>query len=207
MIEEEPELSIPEATKKAMAQITGPFIAIAPCFSRYSCRWHSSPASADNSSANSPSPSRVSMIISAINALTLSPALCSVLLNRSGRRRGTMYYVLRGIDRVRDGYVSVTRRLVRVAVLGLVLVAALAAASLGLFKITLSRLPAGRGSGRLLRRDAAAGGRIDNRTEELVAQVESLIPRYPAFRVSSRSWVSISSTALPHRTRRSSSSA
>src|SRR5206468_232627 len=70
----------------------------------------------------------VSMLISAINALTLSPALCSVLLKRGGTRRGPMHYVLSGIDRVRDGYVSVVRRLVRVAVFGLLAVAAVAVA-------------------------------------------------------------------------------
>src|SRR5439155_878855 len=58
-----------------------------------------------------------SMVISAINALTLSPALCSVLLSRAtARRRGPMNYVLGAIDRVRNGYVAVVRRLLRVAV-------------------------------------------------------------------------------------------
>ena len=52
----------------------------------------------------------VSMLISAINALTLSPALCAVFLSPShGPKRGPMGYVLRGIDRVRDGYASIVR--------------------------------------------------------------------------------------------------
>ena len=48
----------------------------------------------------------VSMLISAINALTLSPALCSVLLKRGQHGRGPMRYVLGAIDHVRDGYVG-----------------------------------------------------------------------------------------------------
>ena len=45
----------------------------------------------------------VSMLLSAINALTLSPALCAVLLRRHhGPRRGVIGYVMRSIDRVRD---------------------------------------------------------------------------------------------------------
>jgi multidrug efflux pump subunit AcrB len=45
----------------------------------------------------------VSMLLSAINALTLSPALCGVLLRpHHGPRRGPIGYVMRGIDRVRD---------------------------------------------------------------------------------------------------------
>ena len=52
----------------------------------------------------------VSMIISAINALTLSPALCAVFLSPShGPKRGPIGYVLRGIDRARDGYALVVR--------------------------------------------------------------------------------------------------
>ena len=51
----------------------------------------------------------VSMVISAINALTLSPALCAVFLSRAatGRKRGPIGYVLRGIDWARDGYASI----------------------------------------------------------------------------------------------------
>ena len=52
------------------------------------------------------------MVISAINALTLSPALCSVLLTHGSPRRGVMARVMNAIDRARDGYVAVVRRLV-----------------------------------------------------------------------------------------------
>ncbi len=47
------------------------------------------------------------MLISAINALTLSPALCAVFLRHAtAERRGIMGRVLRGIDHVRDGYAA-----------------------------------------------------------------------------------------------------
>ena len=52
----------------------------------------------------------VSMLISALNALTLSPALCSLLIRRGHASRGPMRYVLGGIDRVRDGYASIVSR-------------------------------------------------------------------------------------------------
>jgi hydrophobe/amphiphile efflux-1 (HAE1) family protein len=63
------------------------------------------------------------MTISAINALTLSPALCALFLRHEGRRRGAMGLILRGIDRIRDGYAAAVRRLLRLAVISLVLVA------------------------------------------------------------------------------------
>jgi hydrophobe/amphiphile efflux-1 (HAE1) family protein len=65
------------------------------------------------------------MMFSAINALTLSPALCAVFL-RPTHKRGVMGYVLRGIGHVRDGYAAVVRRLVRLAVLAVLLVLLLA---------------------------------------------------------------------------------
>ena len=68
----------------------------------------------------------VSMMLSAINALTLSPALCGVLLKpHHGPKRGVMGYVSRSIDKVRDGYAAIVARLVRVSILSLALLAVL----------------------------------------------------------------------------------
>src|SRR5499427_7541443 len=113
VIEENPELSVPEACKKAMNEITGPILAITfvllsvfvpvafiPGISGLLFRQFAVAVS-------------VSMLISALNALTLSPALCAVLLRHEQKSRGPMRHVLRAIDRVRDGYVAIVRRLAR----------------------------------------------------------------------------------------------
>ena len=66
----------------------------------------------------------VSMFLSAINALTLSPALCAMLLRpHHGPRRGPIGALMRGIDWVRDGYGAIVARLVRISIIGLVFVA------------------------------------------------------------------------------------
>ena len=65
------------------------------------------------------------MVISAVNALTLSPALCAVFLRHSGPRRGVMGRIGWGIDRVRDGYATLVRKMVRLSVISIVLVGAL----------------------------------------------------------------------------------
>lgn len=44
------------------------------------------------------------MMISALNALTLSPALCALFLRRTGPRRGMIGHVLGGINWIRDRY-------------------------------------------------------------------------------------------------------
>ena len=65
----------------------------------------------------------VSMFISAINALTLSPALCGVFLEpHHGPRRGLIGKVMGAIDYVRDSYGAAVARIVRFSAIGLVLV-------------------------------------------------------------------------------------
>jgi HAE1 family hydrophobic/amphiphilic exporter-1 len=179
VIEEEPELSIPAATKKAMAEITGPIVAITLVLLSVFVPIAFVPGISGQLFRQFAVAVSVSMLISAINALTLSPALCSVLLKRGGTRRGPMRYVLRAIDRVRDGYVSLVSRLVRVAVLGLVLVAAVAVASLGLFRITPQGFLPAEDQGAFFAAMRLPEGASLNRTEELVAQVENIVRPIP----------------------------
>src|SRR6202047_442739 len=81
----------------------------------------------------------VSMLISPLNALTLSPALCAVLLRHRGPKRGPMEWVLRRIANVRNRYAAIVRRLVRVSVFAVVPILASAA---GIFGLSL-RTPTG----------------------------------------------------------------
>src|SRR5919108_1260193 len=136
VMEERPDLSIAAATKKAMAEITGPIIAISLVLLSVFVPVAFIPGISGQLFRQFAVAVSTSMVISAINALTLSPALCSVLLKRAGPQRGPMRYVLGAIDGVRDGYVALVRRLVRVATVSLVVVAGVAVASVGLFKAT-----------------------------------------------------------------------
>ena len=179
VIEEEPELSIAAATKKAMAEITGPIIAIALVLLSVFVPVAFIPGISGQLFRQFAVAVSASMIISAVNALTLSPALCSVLLRRGGTRRGPMRYVLGAIDRARDGYVSIVRRLVRVAVLGLVVTVGVAAASFGLFRIVPQGFLPAEDQGAFFAAMRLPEGASVNRTEELVAQVENIIRPVP----------------------------
>src|SRR5262249_51722003 len=121
----------------------------------------------------------VSMLISAINALTLSPALCSVLLTRATRHRGPMPYVLGAIDRVRDGYVWLVRRLVRIALFGLVAFVAVAAGSFGLLRVTPQGFLPAEDQGAIFAAMRLPEGASVNRTQQLVAQVEDIVRPIP----------------------------
>jgi HAE1 family hydrophobic/amphiphilic exporter-1 len=179
VIEEEPELSIPAATKKAMAEITGPIIAITLVLLSVFVPVAFIPGISGQLFRQFAVAVSTSMIISAINALTLSPALCSVLLKRGDARRGLMHYVLDAIDGVRDGYVSIVRRLVRVAVVALVAMAAVAAASLGLFKVTPQGFLPSEDQGAFFAALRLPEGASLNRTEDIVARVENIIRPTP----------------------------
>ena len=138
VIEENPELSIPDACKKAMAEITGPILAITFVLLSVFVPVAFIPGISGQLFRQFAVAVSVSMLISALNALTLSPALCAVLLKQGEpTSRGPIRHVLDAIDKARDGYVAVVRRLARMAVFSVVVVAGVLAASVLLFSICL----------------------------------------------------------------------
>jgi HAE1 family hydrophobic/amphiphilic exporter-1 len=176
VMEENPDLPVPEACKKAMAEITGPIIAITlvllsvfvpvafiPGISGQLFRQFAVAVS----------------LISAANALTLSPALCGVLLKHGQKASGPMRYVLRAIDRSRDGYVWVVRRFVRVAIVGVVVVAGTVAASALLFSRTPQSFLPDEDQGAIFATLRLPEGVSLNRTQAVVKQVEDLVRPIP----------------------------
>lgn len=87
VIEEEPELPVPAACKKAMTEITGPIIAITLVLLSVFVPVAFVPGLSGQLFRQFAVAVSVSMLISALNALTLSPALCSVLLKRHRIKR------------------------------------------------------------------------------------------------------------------------
>jgi hydrophobe/amphiphile efflux-1 (HAE1) family protein len=123
VLEEEPHLTPAAATVKAMQQITGPIIAISLVLLSVFVPVAFIPGISGQLFRQFAVTISVAMLISALNALTLSPALCGVFLRHSGRKRGPMAYVLRGIDGLRDGYAAIVRRLVRISAVSVLIVA------------------------------------------------------------------------------------
>jgi hydrophobe/amphiphile efflux-1 (HAE1) family protein len=137
VMEEHPELSSGEATKRAMAEITAPIIAITLVLLSVFVPIAFIPGISGELFRQFAVTVSVSMLLSAINALTLSPALCGVLLQpHRGPRRGPIGWVIRSIDKVRDAYGAAVARMVRFSVIGLAMVAIAAAGIIGLNKVT-----------------------------------------------------------------------
>ncbi|HYF06388.1 MAG TPA: efflux RND transporter permease subunit, partial [Acetobacteraceae bacterium] len=128
VMEEEPHLSPADATKKAMAQITAPIIAITLVLLSVFVPVGFIPGLSGELFRQFAVTISAAMVISAINALTLSPALCALVLRpHHGPRRGPIRYVLRSINWTRDRYAGAVSRLVRVSALSLLLTAGFAA--------------------------------------------------------------------------------
>ena len=126
VMEEEPDLPPAEATRLAMRQITGPIVAISLVLLSVFVPVGFIPGLSGTLFRQFAVTISCAMVISALNALTLSPALCAVFLRHSGQRRGLMGRLMRGIDNVRDGYAWVVQRLVRLAALSLAVIAVFA---------------------------------------------------------------------------------
>jgi hydrophobic/amphiphilic exporter-1 (mainly G- bacteria), HAE1 family len=179
VIEEEPELSIPDACKKAMAEITGPIIAITLVLLSVFVPVAFIPGISGQLFRQFAVAVSVAMLISALNALTLSPAMCAVLLRRGERSRGPMRYVLNSIDYVRDGYVAVIRRLAGLAFIAVIVVAgALGGAAFLYGKTPQSFLPE-EDQGALFAALRLPEGASINRTQAVVRQVEDIIKPIP----------------------------
>ncbi len=137
VMEEHPELTPAEATKRAMGEITAPIIAITLVLLSVFVPVAFIPGISGELFRQFAVTVAVAMFLSAINALTLSPALCGILLKpHHGPRAAPIDWVMRAIDRVRDSYGAAVARIVRFSVIGLALVAVSALGVGGLAKIT-----------------------------------------------------------------------
>ena len=179
VLEEEPHLTPKEATKKAMAQITGPIVAISLVLLSVFVPIGFIPGVSGQLFRQFAVTISVSMLISAIVALTLSPALCGVFLRHSDKSRGIMGRVLRGIDHVRDGYAWIVTRLLRLSILGLVIVAASGAGIFSLSKLTPTGFLPEEDQGVFFIAVQLPDAASVSRTREVVGRVEGLLKSMP----------------------------
>lgn len=176
VMEENPELSPADATKRAMSEITAPIIAITLVLLSVFVPVAFIPGISGELFRQFAVTVAVAMFLSAINALTLSPALCAILLRpHHGPRRGPMGLIMRSIDRVRDAYGSVVARLVRISIVGLVFVAAAGIGVAGLSRFTPTGFLPEDDQGALFVIVQLPGGASVGRTTEVIRQAEEII--------------------------------
>jgi hydrophobe/amphiphile efflux-1 (HAE1) family protein len=179
VLEEEPGLSPAEATLKAMNQITGPIIAITLVLLSVFVPVAFIPGISGQLFRQFAVTISISMLISALNALTLSPALCSLFLRHEPHKHGLIELVLRGIDGARDVYAGIVRRLVRLSALSVPLVLLIAFAVFGLAKVTPTSFLPEEDQGVFFLNVQLPDGASVARTSETVRQVEQVLKSMP----------------------------
>ena len=135
VMEEDPELDIASATRKAMGQITGPIISTTFVVLAVVTPTAFLPGINGQLYRQFAVTIASALVISALVALTLSPALSALMLRtpRQGYRRGPLGWFARFLDGVRDGYGRSVGFLVRLWIIPLAGLAACFAAAAWLF--------------------------------------------------------------------------
>ena len=182
VMEEEPDLSPADAAKKAMTQVTAPIIGITLVLLSVFVPVAFIAGISGTLFRQFAVTIIATVVISAFNALTLSPALCALFLRHSGPRRGLMGYVSRAIDGVRDGYALVVRKLLRFSMLGVVLVIVFGLGVGGLARVTPTSFLPEEDQGAFFIQVQLPDGVSVARTSEVVGQVEAILKSMPQVR-------------------------
>ena len=176
-------LSPKEATFKAMEEVSGPVIAIAIILTAVFVPTAFIPGITGRLYQQFALTIAISVLISALNALTLSPALCAMLLKPKTKGSGPLQrfydWFNRVFNRATGGYVGICRIAVRKSLISLLFLVGMVAAA-GLFGKTVA-------SGFLPEEDQGyiyAGVQLPDaaslqRTREITTQAEALIMATP----------------------------
>ncbi|MFQ8432912.1 efflux RND transporter permease subunit [Amaricoccus sp. W119] len=176
VMEENPGMSAREAAHEAMGEITGAIIAITMVLLSVFVPVAFIPGLSGQLFQQFAVAVSVSMVISAINALTLSPALCAVLLKpHHGPKRGVLGWISRRIDLARDGYVRVAAMIARRTLLALALLALAFVGAGALFRAVPSGFLPSEDQGAFFVEIRTPEGSSVNRTAEAVADVQEML--------------------------------
>jgi hydrophobe/amphiphile efflux-1 (HAE1) family protein len=180
VMDEHPELSPKEATKRAMAEITAPIIAVTLVLLSVFVPVAFIPGISGELFRQFAVTVSVAMFLSAINALTLSPALCGVLLRPHRAPRGVMGRLMRSIDYVRDAYGAGIARIVRFSAIGLAVVVVAGIGIVQIGKATQTGFLPEDDQGALFVVVQLPGGASVARTSNVVQQAEDILKKVDA---------------------------
>ncbi|MEO0979963.1 MAG: efflux RND transporter permease subunit [Pseudomonadota bacterium] len=126
-----------EATLKAMSQVTRPIVATTFVLAAVFVPVCFFPGITGKIYLQFALTITFAFALSAVNALTLGPVLCSTFLSRkTGHPKGLLRVIPGLIDKVRDAYVALVRIMLRFMAVSLILFAAVLAATIYLFQTT-----------------------------------------------------------------------
>jgi hydrophobe/amphiphile efflux-1 (HAE1) family protein len=179
ILEHEPDLTPAQATEKAMEQVTGPIIAITLVLLSVFIPTAFIPGITGQLYSQFAVAVSVSMVISAINALSLSPALCSLILRHRKKPRGVIAWMQNGIDRTRDGYIRVVTPIARRGIVSVLLVVGFVAATGGLNALVPSGFLPDEDQGAFMAEVQLPDAASTSRTLAAINQVEAVVEGKP----------------------------
>ena len=179
-LEEHPELSVAQATEKAMGEITGPVIAttlvLVAVFAPVGFISGVTGALYRQFAVTI----SVAVVISAINALSLSPALCVLMLRPPERVRFPIFrWFNKGFNFARDHYGNAVRLLTHRLLLAGAGVAVVFLLTYGFFLITPSAFLPEEDQGYIQLNVQLPNGASLGRTDAVLAQVNDLLHKTP----------------------------
>ncbi len=169
-----------EATRKAMGQITGPVIATTLVLLAVFVPVTFMPGITGRLYSQFAVTISTAVVISSINALTLSPALCAIVLKaRSGPPKGILAKFESGISGVRSGYMAFVTRMLRMPLIGLALVGVFIVGTGTIFSNTSKGFIPLEDNGYLFVDVQLPDAAALNRTEKVTARVNDQIRAIP----------------------------
>jgi hydrophobe/amphiphile efflux-1 (HAE1) family protein len=179
-LEEHPELTVPQATEKAMNEIIGPVIAttlvLVAVFAPVGFISGVTGALYRQFAVTI----SVSVVISAVNALTLSPALCVLMLRPPEHTRFPLFvWFNTGFDFLRDKYAGIVGFLSRRLLLAGVGILVVFFLTYGMFSITPSAFLPEEDQGYIELNVQLPNGASLGRTSAVLAQVNTLLHNTP----------------------------
>ncbi|HUD59042.1 MAG TPA: multidrug efflux RND transporter permease subunit [Acetobacteraceae bacterium] len=179
-LEEDPQLPPAVATERAMAEITGPVVAttlvLVAVFAPVGFVSGVTGALYRQFAVTI----SVSVVISGINALTLSPALCALVLRPPRKARFAVFrWFNGGFDKARSGYAGAVRVLARRLLLGSLALTAMFGVTWLLFARTPSSFLPNEDQGYFFINVQTPDGASLERTQAVIAQVDGILRKTP----------------------------
>ncbi|MEO8799769.1 MAG: efflux RND transporter permease subunit, partial [Polyangiaceae bacterium] len=172
-----------DATSKAMSEVQGPVIAIALILAAVFIPVAFMSGITGRLYQQFALTIAVSVLISAFNALTLSPALSALLLKPRGTKKGLAAKLFgafnKGFDKVTNGYVSVNRMLIRKIAIPLLVLAGVAIVAGALGKKMPSGFIPDEDQGYAVIGTQLPDGASLQRTKEVYKQIDAIIADEP----------------------------
>lgn len=170
------DLTAPEATAVAMKEVTGPVIATTLVLLAVFIPVSFMPGISGELYKQFALTISIAVSLSSLNALTLSPALCALLLKKDGDSNAWIFRKFNsGLDKVRDGYINKVNFLNRNLVFTLGLLAAIGAGTTYMFATTPTGFIPYEDTGALFINAQLPDGASLNRTQEVMHEVQDKV--------------------------------